>query len=170
MLAILDNLKMFQSVFNRFHLLCCRMFSRLFQFSYRIRSIIHWQAQTSLHLRYISSMYLEAIFSFYVFLYHFVGNSLFRLVCLGSFSDIIKRYFALFLAKIDFYADCAVRLFVGKQYYRLRVARYIHFDVRASRCSRKQIQPISSENIENCLVRFKSISSQEHIYYFRKPA
>ena len=130
MLAILDNLKMFQSVFNRFHLLCCWMFSRLFQFFCRIRSIIHWQAQTSLHLRYISSMYLEAIFSFYVFLYHFVGNSLFRLVCLGSFSDIIKcssfsdiikRYFALFLAKLDFYADCAVRLFVGKQYYRLRV-------------------------------------------------
>ena len=66
-------------------------------------------------------MYLEAIFSFYVFLYHFVGNSLFRLVRLGSFSDIIKRHFALFLAKLDFYADCAVRLFVGKQYYRLRM-------------------------------------------------
>ena len=48
------------------------------------------------------------------------------------------------------------------------MARYVHFDVRASRRSRKQIQPISSENIENCLVRFKSISSQEHIYYFRK--
>ena len=66
-------------------------------------------------------MYLEAIFSFYVFLYHFVGNSLFRLIRLGSFSDIIKRYFALSLAKLDFYADCAVRLFVGKQYYRLRM-------------------------------------------------
>ena len=119
MLAILDNLKMFQSVFNRFRLLCCRMFSRLFQFFYRIRGIIHWQAQTSLYLRYISSMYLEAIFRFYVFLYHFVGNSLFRLVRLGSFRDIIKRYFALSLAKLHFYADCAVRFFVGKQYYRL---------------------------------------------------
>ena len=123
MLAILDNLKMFQSVFNRFRLLCCRMFSRLFQFFYRIRGIIHWQAQTSLYLRYISSMYLEAIFRFYVFLYHFVGNSLFRLVRLGSFRDIIKRYFALSLAKLHFYADCAVRFFVGKQYYRLDVAR-----------------------------------------------
>ena len=64
-------------------------------------------------------MYLEAIFSFYVFLYHFVGNSLFRLVRLGSFSDIIKRHFALSLAKLHFYADCAVRFFVGKQYNRL---------------------------------------------------
>ena len=37
------------------------------------------------------------------------------------------------------------------------VARYVHFDVRASRRSRKQIQPISSEKIEICLVRFKSM-------------
>ena len=44
------------------------------------------------------------------------------------------------------------------------VARYVHFDVRASRRSRKQ------EKIEICLVRFKSISSREHIHYFRKPA
>lgn len=53
-------------------------------------------------------------------------------------------------------------------YYHM--ARYVHFDVRASRRSRKQIQPISSEKIEICLVRFKSISSREHIHYFRKPA
>ena len=52
----------------------------------------------------------------------------------------------------------------------LALARYVHFDVRASRRSRKQIQPISSEKIEICLVRFKSISSREHIHYFRKPA
>ena len=50
------------------------------------------------------------------------------------------------------------------------MARYVHFDVRTSRRSRKQIQPISSEKIEICLVRFKSISSREHIHYFRKPA
>ena len=53
-------------------------------------------------------MYLETVFRFYVFLYHFIGNSLFRLVRLGSFSDIIKRYFALTLAKLDFYFDCTV--------------------------------------------------------------
>ena len=29
------------------------------------------------------------------------------------------------------------------------LARYVHFDVRASRRSRKQIQPISSEKIRN---------------------
>ena len=114
---------MFQCILYCFHFLCCRMLPRMFQFFYRIRSIIHWQAQTSLYLRYISSMYLEAIFSFYVFLYHFVGNSLFRLVRLGSFSDIIKRHFALSFAKLHFYADCAVRFFVGKQYYRLDMAR-----------------------------------------------
>ena len=56
------------------------------------------------------------------------------------------------------------------QYHRFHMARYVHFDVRASRRSRKQIQPISSEKIEICLVRFKSISSREHIHYFRKPA
>lgn len=38
------------------------------------------------------------------------------------------------------------------------MARYVHFDVSVSRRSQKQIQPISSENIEICLVRFKSIS------------
>lgn len=54
--------------------------------------------------------------------------------------------------------------------HRCALARYVHFDVRASRRSRKQIQPISSEKIEICLVRFKSISSREHIHYFRKPA
>lgn len=53
-------------------------------------------------------MYLEAIFSFYVFLYHFVSNSLFQLIRLGSFSDMIKWHFALSLAKLHFYADCAV--------------------------------------------------------------
>ena len=92
-------------------ILYCFHFLRrwMFQFFYRIRGIIHWQAQTYLYLRYISSMYFEAIFSFYVFLYHFVGNSLFRLIRLSPFSDIIKRHFALYLAKLHFYADCAVR-------------------------------------------------------------
>ena len=99
------------------------MLLRLFQFFHCIRGIIHWQAQTSFYFCYISSMYLEAIFRLYVFLYHFVGNSLFRLVRLGSFSDIIKRHFALSLAKLHFYTDCAVRFFVGKQYYRLHMLR-----------------------------------------------
>lgn len=52
----------------------------------------------------------------------------------------------------------------------VNMARYVHFDVIDLRRSRKQIQLISSENIENCLVRFKSISLREHIHYFRKPA
>ena len=97
------------------------MFSRMFQFFYCIRSVIHRQARTSLYLYYISSMYFEAIFSFYIFLYHFVCNSLFRLVRLGSFSDIIKRNFSLTLAKLNFYVDMSVWLFVGKQYYRLHM-------------------------------------------------
>ena len=58
----------------------------------------------------------------------------------------------------------------SQQNHALNMARYVHFDVIALRRSLKQIQPISSENIENCLVRFKSISSREHIHYFRKPA
>ena len=36
-----------------------------------------------------------------------------------SFSDIIKRNFSLTLAKLNFYVDMSVWLFVGKQYYRL---------------------------------------------------
>ena len=66
-------------------------------------------------------MYLEAIFSFYVLLYHFVGHSFFGLIFFGSFSDIIKRNFSLTLAKLNFYVDMSVWLFVGKQYYRLDV-------------------------------------------------
>ena len=95
------------------------MFPRMFQFFYCIRSVIHRQAQTSLYLCYISSMYLEAIFSFYIFLYFFVCNSLFRLVRFGSLCDIIQRYFALTFAKLNFYVDMSIRFFVGKQYYRL---------------------------------------------------
>ena len=66
-------------------------------------------------------MYLEAVFSFYVLLYHFVGHSFFRLIAFGSFSDIIKRNFSLTLTKLNFYIDISVWLFVGKQYYRLDV-------------------------------------------------
>lgn len=62
-------------------------------------------------------MYLEAVFSFYVLLYHFVGHSFFGLIFFGSFSDIIKRNFSLTLAKLNFYVDMSVWLFVGKQYY-----------------------------------------------------
>ena len=120
---VLDNLKILQCILYCFHLLHCWMFPRMFQFFYCIRSVIHWQAQTSLHFCYISSMYFEAIFSFYIFLYHFVCNSLFRLVRLGSFSDIIQRYFALTIAKLNFYVDMSIRFFVGKQYYRLNMAR-----------------------------------------------
>ena len=65
--------------------------------------------------------------------------------------------------------DVAFKYLIS-EYYSRDMARYVHFDVRASRRSRKQIQPISSEKIEICLVRFKSISSREHIHYFRKPA
>ncbi len=121
-LMILDNLKTLQCIFDSFHFLRCRMFPRLFQFFYRIRSVIHRQAQTSLYLCYISSMYLETIFSFYVFLYLFVCNSLFRLVRFGSLYDIIQRYFSLTLTKLNFYVDMSVWLFVGKQYYRLDVS------------------------------------------------
>ena len=66
-------------------------------------------------------MYFEAVFSFYVLLYHFVGHSFLGLVLFGSFSDIIKRNFSLTLAKLNFYVDMSVWLFVGKQYYRLHM-------------------------------------------------
>ena len=66
-------------------------------------------------------MYFEAVFSFYVLLYHFVGHSFLGLVFFGSFSDIIKRNFSLTLTKLNFYVDMSVWLFVGKQYYRLGV-------------------------------------------------
>ena len=43
-LSSLNHFKMLQCILYRFHFLRCRMFPRLFQFFYRIRSIIHWQA------------------------------------------------------------------------------------------------------------------------------
>ena len=61
-------------------------------------------------------MYFEAVFSFYVLLYHFVGHSFFGLIAFRSFSDIIKRNFSLTLTKLNFYIDMSVWLFVGKQY------------------------------------------------------
>ena len=68
-------------------------------------------------------MYFEAVFCFYVLLNHFVGNSLFRLIRCGSLGDIIKRHFALTLAKLHFYVDYAVGFFVGKHYNRLHMRR-----------------------------------------------
>ena len=68
-------------------------------------------------------MYFEAVSSFYVLLYHFVGHSFFGLIAFGSFSDIIKRNFSLTLTKLNFYVDMSVWLFVGKQYYRLHDAQ-----------------------------------------------
>ena len=65
-------------------------------------------------------MYFEAVFSFYVLLYHFVGHSFFGLIAFRSFSNIIKWNFSLTLAKLNFYVDMSVWLFVGKQYYRLK--------------------------------------------------
>ena len=67
-------------------------------------------------------MYFEAVFSFYVLLYHFVGHSFFGLIAFRSFSNIIKWNFSLTLAKLNFYVDMSVWLFVGKQYYRLDVS------------------------------------------------
>ena len=123
-LSSLNHFKMLQRILYRFHFLCCRMLPRLFQFFYRIRSIVHRQAQISFYLCDICGMYLEAVFSFYVLLYHFVGHSFFGLIFFGSFSDIIKRNFSLTLAKLNFYVDMSVWLFVGKQYYRLDMYRF----------------------------------------------
>ena len=81
----------------------------MFQFYYCIRSVLHRQAQTSLYLCYISNMYLEIVFRFYVLLNHLVCNSLFWLVRFGSLSDIIQRYFALTFTKLHFYVDMSVR-------------------------------------------------------------
>lgn len=108
---------MFQSIPYRFRFLC----HWLFQFLYRIRSIIHRQSQLSLYLCDICGMYFEAILRFYVLFNHLVCNSLFRLVRLGSLGDIIKRHFALILAKLHFYVDYTVRFFVGKYYYHLHM-------------------------------------------------
>ena len=69
-------------------------------------------------------MYFETVFNFYVFLYHFVGHSFFGLVAFRSFSNIIKWNFSLTLAKLNFYVDMSVWLFVGKQYYRLHMNRH----------------------------------------------
>ena len=121
---ILDNLKMLEGIFNCFHFLHRRMLPRLLQFLHCIRSIIHRQAQISFYLCDICGMYFETVFSFYVLLYHFVGHSLLGLVCFSSFSNIIKWNFSLTLAKLNFYVDMSVWLFVGKQYYRLHMCRY----------------------------------------------
>lgn len=77
-------------------------------------------------------MYFEAVFSFYVLLYYFVGHSFFGIVFFGSFSDIIKRNFSLTFAKLNFYVDMTVWLFVGKQCYRLDMPRDPTMNVNGS--------------------------------------
>jgi len=80
-------------------------------------------------------MYFEAVFSFYLLLYHFVGHSLFGLVTFRSFSDIIKRNFSLTFAKLNFYVDMSVWLLVGKQYYRLNMFRHLNIVYHFLKCS-----------------------------------
>lgn len=53
-------------------------------------------------------MYFKAVFYFYLLLNHLISNTLFWLVCCGSLGDIIKRYFAFSLTKLDFYVDFTV--------------------------------------------------------------
>ena len=72
-------------------------------------------------------MYLEAVFCFYILLNHLVGYSLFWLITFCSLFNIIKRNFALTLAKLYFYIDYAVRFFVGKKYNRLICDSLAHF-------------------------------------------
>ena len=92
-------------------------------------------------------MYLEAVFCFYVLLYHFVGHSFLGLVLFGSFSDIIKRNFSLTFAKLNFYVDMSVWLFVGKQYYRLNlcivVQTYFHIFLYDRELEFDGFQPLS---------------------------
>ena len=58
---MLNNLKIFQSILYRFHFLYRWMFPRLFQFLYRIRSIIHWQSELPLYL-FTSAIYYAVVF------------------------------------------------------------------------------------------------------------
>lgn len=114
---------MFQSILYRFYFLRRRMFPRLFQLLYRIRSIIHRQSQIPFYLCDICGMYFEAVFRFYVLLYHLIGHSRFRLVRFGSFSDMIKQYFSLALAKLHINVDITICFFVGQKNNRLHMCR-----------------------------------------------
>ena len=131
----LNHLKMFQCFLYRFHFLC----RQLFQFFYLIKYIIHRQAQTSLYLCYISSMYLEAIFRFYVFLYHFVGHTLFGLIHFCSFSNIIKRNFTFSLARKD---DILEKVPKIKDFYIVRL------------CSNTQVSTVFSKFGKNVFASF----------------
>ena len=118
---VLYHCKITKCIFDCFYLFWCRMFPRLFQFFYRIRSIIHRQSQISLYLCDICGMYLEAVFRFYVLLNHFVGHFFFGLVRFGSFSNTIYRNLALALSKLHINVDITVGFFVGQKNYRLDV-------------------------------------------------
>ena len=120
---VLYHCKITKCIFDCFYLFWCRMFPRLFQFFYRIRSIIHRQSQISLYLCDICGMYLEAVFRFYVLLNHFVGHFFFGLVRFGSFSNTIYRNLALALSKLHINVDITVGFFVGQKNYRLPVRR-----------------------------------------------
>ena len=116
---VLYHCKITKCIFDCFYLFWCRMLPRLFQFFYRIRSIIHRQSQISLYLCDICGMYLEAVFRFYVLLNHFVGHFFFGLVRFGSFSNTIYRNLALALSKLHINVDITVGFFVGQKNYRL---------------------------------------------------
>ena len=116
---VLYHCKITKCIFDCFYLFWCRMFPRLFQFFYRIRSIIHRQSQISLYLCDICGMYLEAVFRFYILLNHFVGHFFFGLVRFGSFSNTIYRNLALALSKLHINVDITVGFFVGQKNYRL---------------------------------------------------
>lgn len=90
-------------------------------------------------------MYFEAVFSFYVLLYHFVGHSFFGLIAFRSFSNIIKWNFSLTLAKLNFYVDMSVWLFVGKQYYRLGMLIDVEYSNRKNNRLKRLIRQAEFE-------------------------
>lgn len=112
---------MFQSIFNCAHLLRCWMFPRLFQFFYRIRSIIHRQSQLSLYLCDICGMYFEAYFaSMYSLIILYVTRS-FGLYASALLAILSSGTLLSPSPNSTFTLITPVSFFVGKHYYRLNM-------------------------------------------------
>lgn len=121
--------KILQRILYHFYFLRCRMFPRLLQFFYRIRSIIHRQSQASFYLCYIGSMHFKPILFLNVILNHRICNFFLWSILFCSFCNAVKRNLLFALAKLHFYVDMSLGFKFGHKYYRLILRIFVQVSI-----------------------------------------
>ena len=102
---------MLQRILYGFHFLRCRMLPWLFQFFYRIRGVVHRQAEFALYFSNICRMNFEAVIFFDSFLNLFICRLFLRFSFFRSLRNC--RFIKRSIIKIDFHFKMRISFFCG---------------------------------------------------------